>query len=56
MAAAAWQCVAACASVAEKKFPSAIASLVGCNQQAIGVRFRTAGIRACPGSDKSGTL
>jgi 3-oxoacyl-(acyl-carrier-protein) synthase len=41
MAAAAWQCVAACASVAEKRFSSAIASLVGCNQQAIGVRFRT---------------
>jgi 3-oxoacyl-(acyl-carrier-protein) synthase len=35
MASAAWQCVAACAAVAEKKFPSAIASLVGCNQQAI---------------------
>jgi hypothetical protein len=44
MACAAWQCVAACAAVAEKKFPAALASLVGCNQQAIGVRFR-----ACPG-------
>jgi hypothetical protein len=51
MAAAAWQCVAACAAVAEKKFSSAIASLVGCNQQAMGVRFQ-----ACPGMDKSDKL
>ena len=51
MAAAAWQCVAACAAVAEGKFPSAIASLVGCNQQAMGVRFQ-----ACPGMDKSDKL
>jgi hypothetical protein len=51
MAAAAWQCVAACAAVAEKKFSSAIASLVGCNQQAMGVRFQ-----ACPTPDKSDTL
>jgi len=51
MAAAAWQCVAACAAVAEKKFSSAIASLVGCNQQAMGVRFQ-----ACPGADKSDKL
>jgi hypothetical protein len=51
VAAAAWQCVAACAAVAEKKFPSAIASLVGCNQQAAGVRFQ-----ACSGADKSDKL
>jgi hypothetical protein len=46
MAGAAWQCVAACAAVAEKRFASAATSLVGCNQQAIGVRFQ-----ACPDSD-----
>ena len=40
MAAAAWQCVAACAAVAEKKAPAALVSLVGCNQQAAGVRFQ----------------
>lgn len=39
MAAAAWQCVAACDAVAEKKFPAANVSLVGSNQQAIGARF-----------------
>jgi hypothetical protein len=39
MAAAAWQCVAACDAVAEKKSASASVSLVGSNQQAIGARF-----------------
>jgi hypothetical protein len=39
MAAAAWQCVAACDAVATKRFPSAAVSLAGCNQQAIGARF-----------------
>ncbi len=39
MAAAAWQCVAACDAVAEKKSSSASISLVGSNQQAIGARF-----------------
>jgi hypothetical protein len=39
MAASAWQCVAACDAVATGRFPAAIASLVGCNQQAIGSRF-----------------
>jgi hypothetical protein len=39
MAAAAWQCVAACDAVAEKKFPTAAVSLVGSNQQAVGARF-----------------
>jgi len=39
MAAAAWQCVAACDALAEKKFAAANISLVGSNQQAIGARF-----------------
>ena len=39
MAAAAWQCVAACTAVGEKKFAAASVSLVGANQQAIGARF-----------------
>ena len=39
MAAAAWQCVAACDGVAEKQFAAASVSLVGSNQQAIGARF-----------------
>jgi len=39
LAAAAWQCVAACDAVAEKKFASASVSLVGSSQQAIGARF-----------------
>lgn len=39
MAAAAWQCVAACDALAGSRFPSAIVSLVGCNQHALGARF-----------------
>jgi 3-oxoacyl-(acyl-carrier-protein) synthase len=39
MAAAAWQCVAACDAVAEKKFVAVSVSMVGSNQQAIGARF-----------------
>jgi len=39
MAAAAWQCVAGSDAVAQHKFPAALVSLVGCNQQAIGARF-----------------
>jgi len=46
MAAAAWQCVAACDSVARGKFAAANISLVGPNQQAIGARLRTS--RQCP--------
>jgi hypothetical protein len=42
MAAAAWQCAAACDAVAEKKFTAASVSLVGSNQQAIGARFAVA--------------
>ena len=39
MAAAAWQCVAACDAVAEARFAAASVSLVGSHQQAIGARF-----------------
>ena len=39
MAAAAWQCVAACDAVADGRFAAASVSLVGSNQQAIGARF-----------------
>ena len=39
MAAAAWQCVAACAAVADGRFAAALVSLVGSNQQALGARF-----------------
>lgn len=39
MAAAAWQCVAACEAVAAGRFAAASVSLVGSNQQAIGARF-----------------
>jgi 3-oxoacyl-(acyl-carrier-protein) synthase len=39
MAAAAWQCVAACDALAGKRFSAASVSLVGSNQQVIGARF-----------------
>ena len=39
MAAAAWQCVAACDAVANGRFAGANVSLVGSNQQAMGARF-----------------
>ena len=39
MAAAAWQCVAACDAVANRRVTAANVSLVGFNQQAIGARF-----------------
>jgi len=39
MAAAAWQCVAACDAVATGNTRAANVSLVGCNQQAVGARF-----------------
>jgi hypothetical protein len=42
MAAAAWQCVAACDAVANGRFTAANVSLVGSNQQAIGARFTVA--------------
>lgn len=50
MATAAWQCVAACDLVAAGKGSSALASLVGCNQHAIGARF-AAVERQAAGSD-----
>jgi hypothetical protein len=43
MAAAAWQCVAACDWIAGGKFMAANVSLVGANQQAVGVRFHRLG-------------
>jgi hypothetical protein len=46
MASAAWQCVAACDSVADGGFAAANVSLVGSNQQAIGARFVRAGSAA----------
>ena len=49
MAAAAWQCVAACDAVARGDAPAAVVSLVGCDQQAIGARF-VAGRRLTPPS------
>lgn len=42
MAAAAWQCVAACDAMAVGFHPAAQVSLVGVNQQAVGARFRRA--------------
>ncbi len=39
VASAAWQCVAACAGVGEKKYPAANIVVTGANQQAIGARF-----------------
>ena len=39
MAAAAWQCVAACDAVAEGRSAAANVSLVGGSQQSIGARF-----------------
>jgi len=41
MAAAAWQCVAACDALANRRFKAANVSLVGFNQQAIGARFES---------------
>lgn len=39
MAAAAWQCVAACDALRERKCSAANVSVIGVNQQAIGARF-----------------
>jgi hypothetical protein len=39
MAAAGWQCVLASAAVQHGEAREALVSVVGCNQQAIGVRF-----------------
>ena len=40
MAGAAWQCVAACDLIANGRFTAANVSLVGPNQQSIGIRFK----------------
>jgi 3-oxoacyl-(acyl-carrier-protein) synthase len=40
MAAAAWQCVAACDALANRRFKTANVSMVGFNQQAIGAKFQ----------------
>ncbi|HEV2327377.1 MAG TPA: beta-ketoacyl synthase N-terminal-like domain-containing protein [Verrucomicrobiae bacterium] len=40
MAGAAWQCVAACDALANRRFKTAKVSLVGFNQQAIGAEFQ----------------
>lgn len=42
MAAAAWQCVAACDALANRRFKTAKVSMVGFNQQAIGAKFQAA--------------
>jgi 3-oxoacyl-(acyl-carrier-protein) synthase len=55
MAAAAWQCVAACDAIAEREFPSASVSLVGPNQQAIGARLVRAEFGLSPGAP-AGTI
>jgi hypothetical protein len=41
MAAAAWQCVAACDAIATQRVKAANVSLVGFNQQAIGAKFQS---------------
>lgn len=41
MAAATWQCALACAAVQAREAREALVSVVGCNEQAIGARFRT---------------
>ena len=58
MAASAWQCVAACDAVADGRFAAAIASLVGCNQQAIGARFvrGARGISHLPDTAPTGSI
>jgi hypothetical protein len=58
MAAAAWQCVAACDAVAGRRFAAANLSLAGCNQQAVGARFVRAesGISHLPGGARTGSI
>src|ERR1019366_8096752 len=47
MAAAAWQCVAACDAVATGRFAAANVSLVGSNHQTIGARFVVVAQASC---------
>ena len=58
MAAGAWQCVAACDALASGRFAAAIASLVGCNQHAIGARFvrGARGISHLPATPPTGNM
>jgi len=58
MAAAAWQCVAACEAVASERFPAANVSLVGSNQQAIGARFirHASGVSSLSSSPPNGNI
>jgi len=48
MASAAWQCVVACDAIATRRSPSALVSLVGCNQQAVGAHFGSHQVPASP--------
>jgi hypothetical protein len=48
MAAAAWQCVAACDAIASGRFAGAAVSLVGANQAAVGAAFTSAGEKRVP--------
>jgi 3-oxoacyl-(acyl-carrier-protein) synthase len=58
MAAGAWQSVASCDAVAGGRFAAAIASLVGCNQHAIGTRFvrGARGISHLPAASPTGSI
>ena len=58
MAAAAWQCVAACDALAAGRFAAANVSLVGSNQQAMGARFVRAdsGISHLSGGGSTGKI
>jgi hypothetical protein len=58
MAVAAWQCVAACDWIASAGIMAANVSLVGANQQAIGVRFHRVGqaISGLSSPSKAGSL
>jgi hypothetical protein len=47
-ASAAWQCVAACDTVQNRKFFAVNVSVVGANQQAIGARFEQADSLSLP--------
>jgi 3-oxoacyl-(acyl-carrier-protein) synthase len=48
MAAAAWQCVLAADAVRRQAYPDACVSVVGCNEQAMGVRFLGLGTGPVP--------
>ena len=50
MAAAAWQCVLAVDALSRGPANEAMVSVAGCNQQAIGARFRASGTGVFPGT------